>query len=259
MSVESEDIIDLYERRADAWVQARLLESTLYEKPWLDRFCSLLPSGGSVLDGGCVFHDKRAVECARLLAVECDASDPSTGLYGEGLAIALLSACFHGRPPKENSGLSVSQLRLVLDFIHEHLDASVSIFQLARLVDLSSSQFARMFKASTGVSPHRYRLNTRIGKAQELLLMKGESLSMVAVATGFADQSHFTRTFKRSLELHHTSGIRIAPLIDFRQGRISTGDNRPNHLCKTTVGGIAVTIFLNAPFRLIALVNGRRP
>ena len=45
--------------------------------------------------------------------------------------------------------------------------------------------------------PHRYQLNTRIGKAQELLLMKGESLSMVAVATGFADQSHFTRTFKR--------------------------------------------------------------
>ena len=52
-------------------------------------------------------------------------------------------------------------------------------------------------KASTGVSPHRYQLNTRIGKAQELLLTKGESLSMVAVATGFADQSHFTRTFKR--------------------------------------------------------------
>jgi transcriptional regulator GlxA family with amidase domain len=96
-----------------------------------------------------------------------------------------------------NSGLSVSQLRLVLDFIHEHLDSSVSVFQLARLVDLSSSQFARMFKSSTGVSPHRYQLNARIGKAQELLLMKGESLSMVAVETGFADQSHFTRTFKR--------------------------------------------------------------
>jgi AraC family transcriptional regulator len=38
---------------------------------------------------------------------------------------------------------------------------------------------------------------TWIGKAQELLLMKGESLPMVAAATGFADQSHFTRTFKR--------------------------------------------------------------
>jgi AraC family transcriptional regulator len=90
-----------------------------------------------------IFHDKRAVECARLIAAECDASDPSTGLYGEGLTIALLSACFQVRPQKENSGLSISQLRLVLDFIHEHLDLSVSVFQLARLVDLSSSQFAR--------------------------------------------------------------------------------------------------------------------
>jgi len=53
MSIESDNIVPLYERHADAWVQARLLESTLYEKPWLDRFCALLPSAGSVLDCGC--------------------------------------------------------------------------------------------------------------------------------------------------------------------------------------------------------------
>jgi SAM-dependent methyltransferase len=53
MSSESENIITLYERHADAWVQARLLESTLYEKPWIDRFCALLSPGGSVLDCGC--------------------------------------------------------------------------------------------------------------------------------------------------------------------------------------------------------------
>src|ERR1700757_1204216 len=53
MSAESESIISLYERRAEGWVQARLLESTLYEKPWLDRFRALIPSSGSVLDCGC--------------------------------------------------------------------------------------------------------------------------------------------------------------------------------------------------------------
>ena len=53
MSIESESVVPLYERHADAWVRARLLESTLYEKPWLDRFCELLPSAGSVLDCGC--------------------------------------------------------------------------------------------------------------------------------------------------------------------------------------------------------------
>lgn len=53
MSLESENIIALYERHANAWVQARLLESTLYEKPWLDRFCALLPPASSILDCGC--------------------------------------------------------------------------------------------------------------------------------------------------------------------------------------------------------------
>ena len=53
MNIESESVVSLYERRAEAWVQARLLESTLYEKPWLDRFLALIPSAGSILDCGC--------------------------------------------------------------------------------------------------------------------------------------------------------------------------------------------------------------
>jgi len=49
----AERIIDLYERHSDAWVAARLRESTLYERAWLDRFCALIPPGGSLLDLGC--------------------------------------------------------------------------------------------------------------------------------------------------------------------------------------------------------------
>ena len=43
----------LYDRYADAWVHARLLESALYEKPWLDRFRAIVPAAGSILDCGC--------------------------------------------------------------------------------------------------------------------------------------------------------------------------------------------------------------
>jgi SAM-dependent methyltransferase len=53
MSLESENIVDLYERHAEAWVQARIQDSTLYEKVWLDRFLALVPHSGSVLDCGC--------------------------------------------------------------------------------------------------------------------------------------------------------------------------------------------------------------
>ncbi|EQD58479.1 Methyltransferase type 12, partial [mine drainage metagenome] len=48
MSTDAERIIDIYERHADAWVEARLRESSLYERGWLDRFCALVPPSGSV-------------------------------------------------------------------------------------------------------------------------------------------------------------------------------------------------------------------
>ena len=53
MSTHAERIIDIYERHADAWVDARLREGSLYERGWLDRSCALVPPGGSVLDIGC--------------------------------------------------------------------------------------------------------------------------------------------------------------------------------------------------------------
>ena len=165
---------------------------------------SLLESFGSDLDvvrkdiPELMFQDRRILECARLLAAECDSAEPIGGMYGEGLTLALLGALFQKRAVRESTGLSTGQLRLVLEFIHEHLHAPLHLVQLARLVDLSTSQFARMFKASTGVSPYRYHLDARIGKAQELLMSRRTSLSAVAGLTGFADQSHFSRVFRKT-------------------------------------------------------------
>lgn len=51
--MENIRVIDLYERHAEAWVQDRLREATLYEKDWLERFCALIPPRSSVLDCGC--------------------------------------------------------------------------------------------------------------------------------------------------------------------------------------------------------------
>jgi AraC-like DNA-binding protein len=145
-----------------------------------------------------MFQHRRVLECARLLAAECDSAEGG-GLYGEGLTLALLGALFQKPAVRGTCGLSTVQLRLVLDFIHEHLHGSVTLQQLAELVDLSSSQFARLFKSSMGVSPYRYHLQTRINKAQDLLLTRSTSLAAIASATGFADQSHFSRVFKKAV------------------------------------------------------------
>jgi SAM-dependent methyltransferase len=95
MSVESEAIIDLYERRAGAWVQARLLESTLYEKPWLDRFRAHLPSDGSVLDCGCGPGEP----IARYLS-QC-----GYAVMGVDSSIAMVQM-FHARLPEQRAVVS---------------------------------------------------------------------------------------------------------------------------------------------------------
>jgi trans-aconitate methyltransferase len=85
MSIESESIISLYERRAEAWVQARLVESALYEKPWLDRFQALIPATGSVLDCGCGSGEP----IARYL-VEC--GHPVTGVDSSDAMVRMFQA-----------------------------------------------------------------------------------------------------------------------------------------------------------------------
>jgi SAM-dependent methyltransferase len=51
-SEEAAAIIDLYQRKAQDWIESRA-RSSLFEKPWLDRFRALLPPAGPVLDLGC--------------------------------------------------------------------------------------------------------------------------------------------------------------------------------------------------------------
>jgi len=53
MTAASEQIIDLYERRAHEWVGDRSRQKVFIEKAWLDRFCALIKPGGTVLDLGC--------------------------------------------------------------------------------------------------------------------------------------------------------------------------------------------------------------
>ncbi|HEY0468097.1 MAG TPA: helix-turn-helix domain-containing protein, partial [Polyangiaceae bacterium] len=61
---------------------------------------------------------------------------------------------------------------------------------------LSRFEALRAFKKRYGLPPHAYQLCLRIGHARRLLL-EGAPAAEVAARCGFADQSHFTRHFKR--------------------------------------------------------------
>ncbi|BDA66884.1 transcriptional regulator, AraC family [Calothrix sp. PCC 7716] len=94
------------------------------------------------------------------------------------------------------SGLSPSQLKLVIEYINEHLDEDLSLNELSTLTQISPHYFSQLFKQATGVPPHKYVINCRVNRAKELL-QKGESISQVAQQVGFANQSHLNLHFVR--------------------------------------------------------------
>jgi AraC family transcriptional regulator len=79
----------------------------------------------------------------------------------------------------------------------EHAAEDLALEELAALVSLSAKHFARAFRQSTGMPPHRWLIERRIDRAKALLTEAGLNLAEIALACGFADQSHFTATFRK--------------------------------------------------------------
>jgi len=98
----------------------------------------------------------------------------------------------------QSGGLAPWQLRRAMDFMRADLSGNISLEQLASVCDLSVNYFARAFKKCTGVPPHQWLVEMRLEKAKDLLLNTKTRLAEVAVACGFADQSHLTKTFVRA-------------------------------------------------------------
>jgi AraC family transcriptional regulator len=98
-----------------------------------------------------------------------------------------------------NRMLSSRQLQRITTFIHAHLDQGLSLEMLARHIGFSPYHFARLFRQTTGESPHQFVLRQRLMVAQRLLTETDLPLADVALRVGIPNQSHFTQTFKRRL------------------------------------------------------------
>jgi AraC family transcriptional regulator len=99
-----------------------------------------------------------------------------------------------------SGGLSPAHLKLVLDHVDAHIAEEIGLEELAALTGKSPCHFLRCFKQSTGIPPHRYVTRRRVDHACELLTA-GQPLVEIALACGFADQSHFGRVFRRERNL----------------------------------------------------------
>jgi transcriptional regulator of acetoin/glycerol metabolism len=101
--------------------------------------------------------------------------------------------------PQAHGGLSPSAMRRVREYVDAHLGDSMDLATLAAVAGLSIHHFAREFKQSTGFTPHHYLTQKRVERAQEMLAHTALSLSEIAYAVGFSDQSHLARHFRQIL------------------------------------------------------------
>jgi len=93
--------------------------------------------------------------------------------------------------------LTRHQIKRVTDFMLAHLSQDLSLDMLAQQIGFSAYHFARLFRQTTGESPHQFVLRLRSEQAQRLLKETNEPLAQIALECGFANQSHLTLVFKR--------------------------------------------------------------
>ena len=146
-------------------------------------------------------YEPRVRDCAKLLADMLVQDEPCDQLFGESITMALLALIFDSakkwpaRAPA--NGLLPWQLRLAKDYLEDNFNRNVGLEEVAKLTGLSRSWFARGFRGSTGVAPYAFILQIRVRKAKELLLDLKTPIATIATLVGFADQSHFTKIFRR--------------------------------------------------------------
>jgi AraC family transcriptional regulator len=91
------------------------------------------------------------------------------------------------------------RLRRVTDYVQQNLDKDLTLAELAAVLCMSPFHFARLFKCSTGVPPHRFVVRQRITRARTCLAMEGQSIAQISRMVGYRTPSHFTTVFRRTL------------------------------------------------------------
>ncbi|MFM5560727.1 AraC family transcriptional regulator [Aeromonas rivipollensis] len=109
-------------------------------------------------------------------------------LFSRQLLARLTPARWDDRPPQH--------LQRAAELMQEDSASPLSLLQLSAVAGLTPSHFVRAFSQHYGMTPHAYLLDRRIRHARTLL-KQGQPLAEVALASGFADQAHFQRQFKR--------------------------------------------------------------
>jgi len=148
------------------------------------------------------FADARLSALVAIVHSEMAAGFPSGRLFLDSLeqamAVALVRdhAVRHRPVQRYRGGLGAARLRRIKEFVRANVEEDVSLDEMAQSVGLSTAHFARMFRASTGETPHQFVLRQRVERAKAMLRATDVRVLDVAVACGFKTQQHFAQVFR---------------------------------------------------------------
>jgi AraC family transcriptional regulator len=186
------------------WMKPLVLQATLF---YIDPSMLMLDAGRGVpaaeLRPRLFFDDAGIWQTVLKLKAQIGSAQPGDRLYAEALGAVLAHEIIRlddgvPVPLPMRGGLAAWQQRRVVEFIEEHLADDFPLTTLAGLAQLSTYHFARAFKRSFGIPPHRYHTNRRIERARALLARPGTSVADVALDVGFSGASAFAATFRRA-------------------------------------------------------------
>jgi AraC family transcriptional regulator len=146
--------------------------------------------------------DARLAALVKAVNAERIAGFPSGQLFLESVEQAIAAALVDAYAGQSRSmrplrgGLGPTCLRKIAELVHAKIEEELTLVEMAHSVELSPAHFSRMFRKSTGETPHQFVLRIRIERAKDLLRGRKARILDVALACGFKTQQHFARVFR---------------------------------------------------------------
>lgn len=148
-------------------------------------------------------HDPIIHHLGSLLQIEIKAEVIQSKLYIDGLKTALSAHLLRQHCTIQPAirdyevGLPSNRLKKAIEYINENLSEDIGLVDIADELGMSQYYFCRLFRKSTGITPHAYMIQQRIEKAKQLLKQSKLTINEISIECGFANPSHFAKHFRK--------------------------------------------------------------
>jgi AraC family transcriptional regulator len=137
------------------------------------------------------------------LKADLDVDGKGNGFYADSMATTLAAhllrhySTYKYQLREYEDGFSKHKLQQAVDYINAKSCENVSLTEISTELDMSPYYFCRLFKKSTGITPHQYLIQQRVERAKQLLRQPENKIADVAMDCGFANPSHFAKHFRK--------------------------------------------------------------